>query len=85
MPMDVCHILLRRPWQFDGKVVDDGRGNCYKFEKDGIKHTLTFGGGEYSWSRHLKSSISKWNIILIVDRRAKFSSNLQRKSSIYKY
>ena len=40
MPMDVCHILLGRPWQFDRKVVHDGRTNCYKFVKDGVKHTL---------------------------------------------
>eukprot|EP00253_Pinus_taeda_P007896 PITA_07896 len=40
MPMDVCHILLGRPWQHDWKVVHDGKTNCYKFVKDGIKHTL---------------------------------------------
>eukprot|EP00253_Pinus_taeda_P006624 PITA_06624 len=40
MPMDVCHILLGRPWQYDRKVVHDGLTNCYKFVKDGIKHTI---------------------------------------------
>eukprot|EP00253_Pinus_taeda_P010981 PITA_10981 len=40
MPMDVCHILLGRPWQYDWKVVHDGKTNCYKFVKDGVKHTL---------------------------------------------
>ena len=40
MPMDVCHVLLGRPWQFDRKVVYDGRNNCYKFEMGGIQHTL---------------------------------------------
>lgn len=40
MPMDVCHILLGRPWQYNRKVVNDGLTNCYKFVKDGIKHTL---------------------------------------------
>ena len=38
--MKACHILLDRPWQFDRKVIHDGEINCYKFEKDGIKHTL---------------------------------------------
>ena len=38
--MDVCHILLGRPWQFDKKVVHDGRRNCYSFEKDGMRHVL---------------------------------------------
>lgn len=40
MSMDVCHILLGMPWQCDRKVVHDGKKNCYKFVKDGIKHTL---------------------------------------------
>ena len=40
MPMDVCHVLLGRPWQFDRKVIHDGRRNTYTIEKDGIKHTL---------------------------------------------
>eukprot|EP00253_Pinus_taeda_P022992 PITA_22992 len=31
MPMDVCHILLGRPWQYDRKVTHDGVLNCYKF------------------------------------------------------
>ena len=40
MPMDVCHILLGRPYQYVRKVVHDGLTNCYKFVKDGIKHML---------------------------------------------
>ena len=40
MSMDVCHILLGRPWQYDRKVTHDGVMNCYKFEKDGVRHTL---------------------------------------------
>lgn len=40
MPMDVCHILLGRPWQFDRSVIHDGKKNTYKFQKDGINHTL---------------------------------------------
>lgn len=40
MPMDVCHMLLGRPWKFDMRVVYDGRANTCTFEKDGVKHTL---------------------------------------------
>ena len=40
MPMDVCHVLLGRPWKFDKKVVQEGRRNCYRFDKDGMKHVL---------------------------------------------
>ena len=35
MPMDCCHILLGRPWQFDRHVVYDGRVNKYTAWKDG--------------------------------------------------
>ena len=38
--MDVCHVLLGRPWQFDRKAIHDGRRNTYTLEKDGNKHTL---------------------------------------------
>ena len=40
MPMDVCHILLGRTWKYDRNFFHDGITNCYKFFKDGIKHTL---------------------------------------------
>ena len=38
--MDVCHILLGRPWQYDREAIHDGNNNTYKFHKDGIDHTL---------------------------------------------
>ena len=28
--MSVCHMLLGRPWQFDRKVIHDGRANTYQ-------------------------------------------------------
>lgn len=40
MPMDVCHVWLGKPWQFDRKAMHDGKDNTYTFVKDGIKHTL---------------------------------------------
>jgi len=40
MLMDVCHILLGRPWQYDRKVVHGGLMNYYKLFTDGVKHTL---------------------------------------------
>ena len=40
IPMDVCHILLGRPWQFDRKVIHDGRKNTYTLEKNGRTHML---------------------------------------------
>lgn len=39
-PMDVCHILLGRPWKYYKGAIHDGKRNTYKFGKDGINHTL---------------------------------------------
>jgi hypothetical protein len=38
IPMDVCHFLLGRQWQYDRNVVHDGRMNTYTLEKDGRTH-----------------------------------------------
>jgi hypothetical protein len=38
--MDVCHILLGRPWQFDRDVIHDRRKNTYTLEKNGRTHML---------------------------------------------
>lgn len=43
VPMDACHILLGRPWQFDRAVIYDGRANTYNFLFNGIKYTLVSG------------------------------------------
>jgi hypothetical protein len=40
IPMDVCHLLLGRPWKYDRNVVHDGRMNTYTLEKDGRTHRL---------------------------------------------
>ena len=40
MPMDVCHVLVGRPWQYDIKEIHYGMNNTYTFEKDGEKNTL---------------------------------------------
>jgi hypothetical protein len=40
IPMDVCHILLGIPWQFDSNVIHDGRKNTYTLEKSGRTHML---------------------------------------------
>ncbi|XP_021722706.1 uncharacterized protein LOC110690181 [Chenopodium quinoa] len=34
LPMDACHVLLGRPWQFDRDVMHDGRKNTFSFMMD---------------------------------------------------
>ncbi|XP_074304891.1 uncharacterized protein LOC141639743 [Silene latifolia] len=40
IPMDACHILLGRPWEFDRSIVHHGRNNTYSFTKDGEHEVL---------------------------------------------
>nr|GEU94551.1 retrovirus-related Pol polyprotein from transposon TNT 1-94 [Tanacetum cinerariifolium] len=40
IPMDVAHILLGRPWQFNRKTKHEGFQNTYNFKKDGVNITL---------------------------------------------
>ncbi|GJW81970.1 putative CCCH-type zinc finger family protein [Tanacetum coccineum] len=40
VPMDACHLLLGRPWQFDRRTIHDGMRNTYSFDKDGGKIVL---------------------------------------------
>jgi hypothetical protein len=38
--MDVCHLLLGRPWQYHKNVVHDERKKTYTLEKIGRTHML---------------------------------------------
>jgi len=40
IPMDACHILLGRPWQFDRCTKHDGYLNTYTFKKEGVNVQL---------------------------------------------
>ena len=40
IPMDVFHVWLGRPWQYDMNVIHDGRRNTYTLEKSGRTHML---------------------------------------------
>ena len=40
IPMDVFHLLLGRPWQYDRNVIHDGKMNTYTLEKNGRTHML---------------------------------------------
>jgi hypothetical protein len=40
IPMDVFHLLLGIPWQYDRNVIHDGRMNTYTLEKNGRTHML---------------------------------------------
>ena len=35
LPMDACHLLLGRSWQYDRGVIYDGKKNTISFKKNG--------------------------------------------------
>jgi hypothetical protein len=40
LPMEVCGLLLGRPWQYDRNVMHAGRANTYTFVHDGKQRNL---------------------------------------------
>ena len=40
VPMNVCQLLLGRPWQYDHNAIHEGRSNTYVFRDVGIKRVL---------------------------------------------
>ena len=40
LPLEVCGLLLGRPWQYDRNVTHAGRANTYSFVHDGKQQTL---------------------------------------------
>nr|AAQ72729.1 putative gag-pol polyprotein [Petunia x hybrida] len=40
VPMQACHLLFGRPWQFDRQVVHNGRVNNYTLQHEGRKFVL---------------------------------------------
>jgi hypothetical protein len=40
LPLEVCGLLLGRPWQYDHNAMHAGRANTYSFVHDGKQRTL---------------------------------------------
>ena len=67
LPMDACHLLLGKPWQYDRDVTHHGQSNTYSFKMKGKKMTLT----RLAPSQTLKTENGKGNhkgIALLVNR-----------------
>ncbi|XP_074314170.1 uncharacterized protein LOC141649376 [Silene latifolia] len=41
VPIDACHLLLGRPWEFDRSTTHQGKENVYLFKHNGKRVTLT--------------------------------------------
>ena len=40
LPMDACHLLLRRPWQFDTDAIHNEKAKTYTFKIKSRKPNL---------------------------------------------
>jgi hypothetical protein len=70
LPLEVCGLLLGRPWQYDRNVTHAGRANTYYFVHDGKQWTL----------KHMQDDQIKSDVELVVYkdklRKAKQKSGL---------
>ncbi|KAI0498397.1 hypothetical protein KFK09_021638 [Dendrobium nobile] len=55
--MDVCHLILGRPWKFDVGAIYDGRANTYSLEWKAKKLRLLSQPSDNSWDSKEKSAL----------------------------
>lgn len=86
VPMDACHLLLGRPWQFDRRFDHDGYKKTYTFQKDGAKiilgpakETEAAKSSEYT----KKSEVDRRNINNNLLSRAEFLEELQGQRAAF--
>ena len=71
IPMDICHMLLGRPWWFDRHVVHDGHANTYTLPNDGVKHKL-------KPLKEIDEKVCSATIVCVVDGR-KFLDSMRHE------
>ena len=69
LPLEVCGLLLGRPWQYDRNVTHAGRANTYSFMHGGKQRTLKPMGDD-----HIKSDVE-----LVVRKEKLHKPNVQHK------
>ena len=77
VPMQACHILLGRPWEYDRKVTHDGYKNHYSFvfkEKSVILTSL----------KAYEASEDQMRIVKDFRERGKHKSDQERSESVKK-
>ena len=62
IPMDACHILLGRPWQFDRKTVHHDDKNTYSFYFGKNNFVLKSMRDQVAAKKEVKSSTSFLNV-----------------------
>jgi hypothetical protein len=67
LPLEVCGLLLGRPWQYDRNAMHDGRANTYSFMHDGKQRTL----------KPMRDDQIKSNVVLVVRKEKLHKDKLQ--------
>ncbi|XP_072971838.1 uncharacterized protein, partial [Typha angustifolia] len=81
VPMDVCHVLLGRPWQYDRKIMHNGEKNTYTFIKDNVQVTLhPQRNAPYPRKQETKSHDNKTMMIL---EKNKFQHDMIESPVVY--
>ena len=75
LPMDACHLLLGRPWQFDRSAYHDGRRNTCTVIHNGVKYVL-------SPMKDVPSSVSSSNQISLLSYK-EFEESYKGEDIIY--
>ncbi|XP_020700578.1 uncharacterized protein LOC110112629 [Dendrobium catenatum] len=63
LDLDVCHLILGRPWQIDAGVIYDGRANVYSLDWKGKRLRLLPGSRDGKTSNANTSSAAMMQIV----------------------
>jgi hypothetical protein len=69
LPLEVCGLLLGRPWQYDRNDIHAGRANTYSFVHDGKQWTL----------KPLKDDQIKSDVVLVVHKEKLHKAKPQQR------
>ena len=72
LPLEVCGLLLGRPWQYDRNVTHAGRANTYSFVHDGKQQTL----------KPMKDDQIKSDVELVVHKERLSTANRPRLATL---
>jgi hypothetical protein len=72
LPLEVCGLLLGRPWQYDRNAMHAGRANTYSFMHDGQQWTL----------KPMRADQIKSDVVLVVRKEKLHKAKPQLRCSM---
>lgn len=80
IPMDVAHVILGRPWQYDRRTLHDGFANTYSFTFHGRKITLLPSPDDTNIVNKGKQTLTKPSLLL---SKALFEEQIKETSIVF--